>query len=128
VTSQRAKRALAISFDGDVVADELRSLRAYLLDEPSLRGLVSLRRPAPDRDALAGGLPDAVLVALGDGSPMAGSVRTLSQAIARWFEARRSAFRLRVTGPDGRAVDIDIALDGSATGVTAGLNAVLDDV
>jgi Effector Associated Constant Component 1 len=114
--------ALAISFDGDVVADELRSLRAYLLDEPALRGLVSLRRPALDRDALAGGVPDAVLVALGDGSPMTGSIRTLSLAIARWFEARRTAPRLRVTGPDGRAVD----LDGSATGVDQ-LSAFLEE-
>jgi hypothetical protein len=117
------QKAVAISFDGDVVADELRSLRAHLLDEPALRGLVSLRRPGPDRDALGAGVPDAVLVALGDGSPMTGAVRTLSLAISRWIEARRVAARLRLTGPDGRAVDTD----GSATGVTAGLSAVLDE-
>lgn len=123
-----SERALAISFDGDVVADELRSLRAYLLDEPALRGLVSLRRPAPERELLAGGLPDAVLVALGDGSPLTGSLRTLGQAITRWFEARGPMIPcLRVTGPDGRAVDINADGDGTGGGLAAGLSAVLGE-
>ncbi|MBL7502100.1 hypothetical protein I6A84_25680 [Frankia sp. CNm7] len=70
--------------DGGPSADELRGLRRWLLDEPELRGRVSLRE-APPLPGELGGRLDAVVVAL-RGSER--SVAALDRGVRGWLAAR----------------------------------------
>ncbi|CUU58102.1 hypothetical protein Ga0074812_11711 [Parafrankia irregularis] len=78
---------------GDAAGDQLRSLRSWLLEEPELRGRVSLRE-APPAPGEMGPRPDAVVVSLR--ASAARSVRAVDQALAGWGRSRRSAEAVRV--------------------------------
>jgi hypothetical protein len=70
---------------GESPDDDMRSLRRWLLAEPELRGLVSLREASPAPGELGPRL-DAVVVSLR--ATAARSARVLEQAMAGWLEAR----------------------------------------
>jgi hypothetical protein len=82
-------------------ADELRSLRAWLVDVDELRGRVDLVESPPVPRTL-GPVFDALAVALGPG----GAATALATAVFSWIRQRRGEVTLKITRPDGAAVEI----------------------
>jgi hypothetical protein len=92
---------VTITPGSETTADELYSLRAWLLDEEDLRGRVRLveRPPAPGK---LGALPEALIMALGPGGAF-----TAASALIAWFRYRTSDVRLKLIGPDGSALEVE---------------------
>jgi Effector Associated Constant Component 1 len=93
---------IQLSGDADP-APALASLQDWLAGESRLRGRVSRERPAPKAGEL-GAFSDVLVAALGDG----GAIAALAGALATWLLTRRSKVTIKVTGPDGRSVEVDV--------------------
>ena len=63
----------------------LERLRAWLLDEPELRGRISPLRSAPDPGHMSGGVLEALVVASGSGV-----VGVLARSLPIWLRQQRS--------------------------------------
>ncbi len=85
----------------DVSADDLRSLRSWMIDMGELRGPFELRRPDP-RPGEMGSLTDALIVAVGSG----GAVTALAGVLVSWLRHRTSDLTLKVTRPDGSTLEV----------------------
>lgn len=83
-------------------ADDLRSLRHWLLDVYDLRGPVDLRQADPQPGEL-GSVTDALVVAVGSG----GAITTLTGALVSWLRHRTTDLTVRLVRPDGSAMEID---------------------
>ncbi len=82
-------------------ADDLRSLRSWLLDTDSLRGRVDLVERPPDPGQLGPAL-EALVVILGPG----GAATALSAALLSWIRHRTSDLQLKLTQENGRSVEL----------------------
>ena len=83
-------------------ADDLRSLRHWLLDVCDLRGPVDLRQLDPQPGEL-GSVTDALVVAVGSG----GAITALTSALVSWLRHRTTDLTVRLVRPDGSAMEID---------------------
>jgi hypothetical protein len=102
---------------------ELSSLHGWLAGGESLRGRVTIERPDGDGTTM-GWLADVVTVAVGNG----GAVTALAGSLATWLVSRRSHVKIKVTGPDGRCVEVDVRqARGDQAAVEAMLRKVLDE-
>jgi Effector Associated Constant Component 1 len=83
--------------------DGLIDLREWLLEDPELRGGISVARRAP-RAGEMGALADVLIVAAGAG----GAVTVLFESLKTWFaQPRRSDVEIEVRTPEGRTVVVD---------------------
>ncbi|WP_063736600.1 effector-associated constant component EACC1 [Kitasatospora aureofaciens] len=104
---------LTLTAAGGQGADELRSLQAWLADVDELRGRVALVESPPVPGTL-GPVLDALVVALGPG----GAATALATAVFSWIRQRRGEVTLKISRPDGAAVEISAkrvqGIDGSS--------------
>lgn len=92
---------LGVGLEGDAAsADELRSLRAWLLEEDELRGCVQTieRPPAPGR---LGPILDALQIVADPAAAV------LAAALVAWVRSRVGAVRLVLTPKHGGKVEVD---------------------
>lgn len=112
---------MTISVVGRDSADELRSLRAWLAEERSLRNGVRLVDSAEVVGTL-GSVVDVLAVTVGPG----GLVTALATALVSWIRHRTSDVTLRVTRPDGTKIELTAArLPGADPAAVAALAAQL---
>jgi hypothetical protein len=90
-----------VTAEGPAVADQLRSLHAWLADVQELRGTVELAESPPPSGAL-GPVLDALAVALGP----AGAVTAFATATIAWLRTRPGEVRIKVTHADGRSLEL----------------------
>src|SRR5215470_5300918 len=101
---------------------ELSSLHGWLTGGEPLRGTVTVERSDGDGTTM-GWLAEVVTVALGN----AGAVSALAGSLATWLVSRRSQVKIKVTGPGGRCVEVDVRQARSdRAAVEAMLREVLD--
>jgi hypothetical protein len=82
-------------------ARDLSDLFAWLGQEDELRGMVRLEsRPLAPGEM--GTVPELIVVAVGSG----GAVSVLARSLSTWLAHRKSDITLRVTGRDGRIVEL----------------------
>lgn len=86
---------------GDRAGEELRSLRAWLVEENELRGRVRLRQRPPEPDEL-GAVDDVLTVAFGPG----GAATVLASVLITWIRHRTGNVTVKLTRPDGTSVDV----------------------
>jgi Effector Associated Constant Component 1 len=82
------------------VADALRDLRSWLVEEPDLRGRVQIR----ERDAAAGRLgpvPEALQVVL-----QAGGAAAVASVVVAWLGSRRGEVSVKLTRGDGESLEV----------------------
>ncbi|GGU98177.1 hypothetical protein GCM10010260_37940 [Streptomyces filipinensis] len=91
---------LVVEVVGDRSADELRSLRDWLVAEEELRGRVRLELPEPEPGAL-GSLVAALTVALGPG----GVATAAASVLISWLRRRTGDVTVKVLRPDGTSVE-----------------------
>jgi hypothetical protein len=92
---------VSVVIAGDGAGDELRSLRAWLVEEDELRGRVRLRQRPPEPDEL-GAVDDVLIVALGPG----GVATVLASVLITWIRHRTGDVTVKLTRPDGTSVDV----------------------
>lgn len=92
---------MTLAVEGRHSADELRSLREWLLGADVLRGQVRFVEPPPAPGTL-GSVVETLAVALGSGGA---STATASVLIA-WIRRRTSDVELRVTRQDGSSYEL----------------------
>jgi Effector Associated Constant Component 1 len=83
-------------------ADDLRSLRLWMLDVCGLRGPIDLR-PAAARPGEMGSVTDALVVAAGSG----GALTSLAGALVSWLRHRTSDVTIKVVRPDGSVLEFE---------------------
>ncbi|MGW3205602.1 effector-associated constant component EACC1 [Streptomyces sp. NPDC001135] len=91
---------LVVEVAGDRAADELRSLRDWLVAEEELRGRVRLELPPPAPGAL-GSLVAALTVALGPG----GVATAAASVLISWLRRRTGDISVKVVRPDGTSAE-----------------------
>jgi hypothetical protein len=94
---------LTITFEDDLHGDELRQLRAWLVDVAELRGRVHLVQSSPEPDALGADV-SALLVALGPG----GAMTALAGAVIAWVRHQSSDVTLKVTRSGKHQVSVSV--------------------
>jgi hypothetical protein len=92
---------VTITVGGETTAEELYSLRRWLIGEDELRGEVRVVERPPDPGKL-GSLPDALVIALGPG----GVGAVLASAVIAWIRHRTGDVSLEMTCPDGSSVQV----------------------
>jgi Effector Associated Constant Component 1 len=80
---------------------DLTELFAWLRREDELRGKVRLES-RPLRPDEMGTLPELIAIAIGSG----GVASVLASSLSTWLAHRRSDITLKVTGQDGRTVEL----------------------
>lgn len=81
----------------------LESLDDWLRTDPGLAGPVQVAGAEPKKEEL-GTLTDALVVAVSSG----GALSVLATSLSVWLShPRRSDFKIRLQGGDGRAIEID---------------------
>lgn len=114
--------AIEISRSQDAFA-ELESLHGWLSNRPELRGTVALAQAVRNPEEM-GWLSDVVTVAAGNG----GAVTALAGSLATWLISRRSHIKIKITGPNGRSIEVDVKqAKGNQADVEAMLREVLDE-
>jgi Effector Associated Constant Component 1 len=92
---------VAVRVEGPGAADELRSLRMWLIDDDDFRGRVRLHEAGPARGTLSGGIVSELTIVVG-------SLGTaLATVLVTWLKTRVGRVKLRVTRPDGAVVELD---------------------
>jgi hypothetical protein len=111
-----------VAMAGNNAADELRSLRAWLIEEDQLRGRVQLVADAPEHGTLG---PDvqALVVALGPG----GAVAVLAGGLVAWLRQRTSDVRITVRRDAGH-VSVEMSVEGLHRLNDAGLRRLISDL
>lgn len=96
---------------GERSADELRSLRQWLVAEESLRGRVRLVSGPPPEGTLGAGL-DALMVALGN----VGAFTGFATVAVTWLKRRAGRMEVKITRADGSTVVVssDLVLPQTA--------------
>lgn len=79
----------------------MRSLRAWLVGDDTLRGRVQLAAAAPEPGTLGGEL-ETLAIALGPG----GAATALAGALITWIRRQAGSIRVKVAGPDGAFVEV----------------------
>jgi hypothetical protein len=86
----------------DLSADELRSLRRWMLDVRGLGGPVDLQQAEPKPGEM-GSLTDALIVAAGSG----GAITAIAGALVSWLRHRTTDLTIKITRPDGSSLEVD---------------------
>lgn len=86
----------------DLSADELRSLRRWMLDVRGLAGPVDLQQADPKPGEM-GSLTDALVVAAGSG----GAITAIAGALVSWLRHRTTDLTIKITRADGSALEVD---------------------
>jgi hypothetical protein len=86
---------------GDRSADELRSLREWLVADESLRGRVRLVADAPKSGTLGTGT-DALAIALGNG----GAFTVFATVAVTWLKRRTGRMTVKIVKSDGATVEV----------------------
>ncbi|WP_439947329.1 effector-associated constant component EACC1 [Streptomyces sp. BBFR109] len=94
---------LVVEVVGDRSADELRSLRDWLVAEEELRGRVRLESPPPEPGAL-GSVVEALTIALGPG----GVATAAASVLISWLRRRTGDISLKATWPDGTSTELNV--------------------
>jgi hypothetical protein len=94
---------VTLEVEGDRAADELRSLRAWLLDEDALRGHVRLVAGTVVPGTLGSGV-EALAVILAPG----GVATAVASVLIAWIRHRTSDVTLKVTRPDGTSYELSV--------------------
>ncbi|HEU4348056.1 MAG TPA: hypothetical protein VFR35_09730 [Actinoplanes sp.] len=99
----------------ELSADDLRSLRRWMIDVSDLRGPFDLRQSDPEPGEL-GSVTDALVVAAGSG----GAITALAGVLISWLRHRTADLTVKVTRPDGSTLEVSgtrvRGLDGAALG------------
>ncbi|WP_310887650.1 effector-associated constant component EACC1 [Streptomyces shenzhenensis] len=100
-----------VEVTGERSADELRSLREWLVAEESLRGRVRLVARPPSEGTLGTGL-DALVIALGN----VGAFTGFATVAVTWLKRRAGRMEVKITRPDGSTlvVSSDLVLPQTA--------------
>jgi hypothetical protein len=108
-----AKGSLAVDVTIEVVgsgtADEVRSLREWLVAEDALRGRIRLVASPPEPGAL-GSAVEILTVALGP----SGVATALASVVISWLRRRTGAVSVKVTRPDGTSFEYSAAQLGAS--------------
>ncbi|MFH9347853.1 hypothetical protein [Kitasatospora sp. NPDC017646] len=91
---------LLVRIEGGNSADDVRSLRQWLLEEDRLRGRVRLEEAAPAPGTL-GAVLDTLTVALGPG----GVATAVASVLISWIRRQRGNVSVKVTRPDGTVTE-----------------------
>jgi Effector Associated Constant Component 1 len=83
--------AVELSVGGDNPTDDLRSLYAWLSEEPELRGRIRIVEPPPEEGAL-GTAPGLLELLLGAG----GALATTATVLVAWLGTRRGEVSIKV--------------------------------
>lgn len=89
---------VVVRVEGPGAADELRSLRTWLIDDDDFRGRVQLHEADPAQETLTGGIVNGLTIAVGSLGA------ALATVLVTWLKTRVGRIRLRVTRPDGAVV------------------------
>jgi hypothetical protein len=92
---------VAVEIEAAHTADELRSLRDWLIAERRLRGQVRLI-PRPSEAGSLGAAVELLTVALGPG----GTATALATVLISWIRRRSGSVRAKVTKGDGTTVEL----------------------
>lgn len=93
--------AVTLTLAGDEASsDELRNLRAWLVEDDDLRGRVRTRERPPDQGTLGPLLESIEVIA----QPVAAA---LAAALITWLRSRVSRFRLEVRTKSGAEIVLD---------------------
>jgi hypothetical protein len=92
---------VTLAVEGRHSADELRSLREWLLGEDVLRGRVRFVEPTPAPGTL-GSVVETLAVALGPG----GVATATASVLIAWIRRRTSDVKLRVIRQDGSSYEL----------------------
>lgn len=119
---------LVVEVVGDRSADELRSLRDWLVAEEELRGRVRLELSPPEPGAL-GSAVAALTVALGPG----GVATAAASVLISWLRRRTGNVSVKMIRPDGTSTEFSVTnvsgLDATEVQrITAELSRSLDPV
>ncbi|MEU6507828.1 MULTISPECIES: hypothetical protein [unclassified Streptomyces] len=119
---------LVVEVVGDRSADELRSLRDWLVAEEELRGRVRLELPPPEPGAL-GSVVAALTVVLGPG----GVATAAASVLISWLRRRTGNVSVKLVQPDGTSTEFSATnvrgLDAmEVQRITAELSRSLDPV
>ncbi|WP_018348269.1 effector-associated constant component EACC1 [Longispora albida] len=82
-------------------ADDLHSLREWLVAEDLLRGRVRAVRPIPDPGTL-GSVVETLAVMLGPG----GVATAIASVLITWLRRRTGNVKVQVTAPDGSSMEL----------------------
>jgi hypothetical protein len=85
----------------DLSADDLRSLRRWMIDSGDLRGPFDLRQADPQPGEM-GSLTDALVVAAGSG----GAMTALAGVLISWLRHRTTDLTVKITRPDGSTLEV----------------------
>lgn len=88
--------------DGVRLDAERRFLHDWFRTAPGFRGAVRTPAPPPESGKL-GGVSDVLVVVFGAG----GTATLFVKLMADWLVARRPKVHIKVTGPDGRTVEVE---------------------
>lgn len=91
---------LTIEVQARRAADELRSLRAWMVAEDALRGRVRLVAAAPGPGTL-GSVVETLAVTLGPG----GVATALASVLITWIRQRTGNVKFRISKPDGTSCE-----------------------
>ena len=86
---------------GSESARDVPDLYAWLRQEDEFRAKVSFLHTSPEAGEM-GAIPELIVVAVGSG----GAVSILARSLSTWLAHRKSDVTLRVTGHDGRSVEL----------------------
>ncbi|WP_317440941.1 effector-associated constant component EACC1 [Streptomyces collinus] len=95
---------MKLAIDGPSPADELRSLREWLVTDPALRGRVGLEAPPPAPGTLGSAL-ETLAVAVGPG----GVATALASVLVSWIRRRSGGVTLTVRRADGSSFELKVA-------------------
>lgn len=92
---------LTLAVESRLAADELRSLREWLVADEELRGRVRLSEAAPAPGTL-GSVVDTLVVALGPG----GVATATASVLIAWIRRRKSDVTIKGTRQDGSSFEL----------------------
>lgn len=95
-------REVRVLAPGETSPNELRALRAWLIREDELRGMVRLLESEPE-DGRLGLTADALQIAAGSAST------ALAASLIAWIRSRTGRVRILVKGPGGQEVELNAA-------------------
>ncbi|MDH6579121.1 hypothetical protein [Kitasatospora sp. MAP5-34] len=95
------EQRILVQVEGGGSADDVRSLRQWLVAEDELRGRVVLAETPPPPGAL-GAVVDALTVALGPG----GVATAIASVLISWIRRQRGSVSVKVTRPDGTVTEL----------------------
>lgn len=114
-------------------AEKLRSLHTELIEDPELRGRISIVSRPPD-DGTLGAAADMVLVALGAGGAITVAARATATVLTAWFHREHINVDVRITDKaTGRSVGLkvesgkSISYDELGTFVTRSIEGLVND-